>query len=229
MCGAQGSDLPFWGPCLLRKATEVLAALTMDAQQNFGSRLSRKGLVRLRQTSARPRRVAPANRRGLHLCIGEGRECSTSRCRIRLSVRMVRNVSLVRSLYLSLRYRGWCIVGRGSRVRLGRGARIQFSPGARLIIGGHRWAPSPKFGHSGTPIGCRIVVHRCAKWLLPSTRVADINHLPSGGAWRIGSGLAQGNRPRPGSSRSGRGGVCAPGNGSSGRWSTARHAALHGD
>ncbi len=83
MCGVQGSDLPFWGPCLLRKATEVLAALTMDAQQNVGSRLSRKGLVRLRQTSARPRRAAPANRRGLHLCIGEGRECSTSRCRIR--------------------------------------------------------------------------------------------------------------------------------------------------
>jgi hypothetical protein len=61
MGSVQGSDLPFWGACLLRKAREVLAALTMDAQQNAGSRLSRKCLVRLRQALARPRRAAPTN------------------------------------------------------------------------------------------------------------------------------------------------------------------------
>ncbi len=85
----------------------------------------------------------PSQPRGLHLCIGCGSLMLHFAVSDWLSVRTVRNVSLIRSLYFSVRYRGWCIVGRGSRVRVGRGARIQFSPGARLIIGGHRWAPSP--------------------------------------------------------------------------------------
>ncbi len=57
--------------------------------------------------------------------------------------KMMRNVSLIRSSYLSLRYHGLCIVGRGSRVRVEHGARIEFDPGSRLIIGMHRWAPAP--------------------------------------------------------------------------------------
>jgi tetrahydrodipicolinate N-acetyltransferase len=66
----------------------------------------------------------------------------------------VRNISLVRSAHLSLRHRGWCIVGRGSRVRIERGARIEFEPGSRLLIGQDRLAPAP----------CWVILRRTARW-----------------------------------------------------------------
>jgi acetyltransferase-like isoleucine patch superfamily enzyme len=44
-------------------------------------------------------------------------------------------VSILRTLYLSLRFRGRVIVLRGTRVQLHRGARISMSPGSRLVLG----------------------------------------------------------------------------------------------
>lgn len=61
-----------------------------------------------------------------------------------------RRVSLIRSLHLSLRHRGRCVVGRGSRLRIEHGARIDFAPGARLIVGEDRLAPVP----------CRVILRR---------------------------------------------------------------------
>jgi tetrahydrodipicolinate N-acetyltransferase len=49
--------------------------------------------------------------------------------------RDVLHVSLVRSLYLSVRHRGRIIVLRGTRLRLERGARIRVPRGCRLLIG----------------------------------------------------------------------------------------------
>jgi acetyltransferase-like isoleucine patch superfamily enzyme len=47
----------------------------------------------------------------------------------------VLRISLLRSLYLSARFRGRIILLRGTRVRLDRGARIRVAPGCRLVLG----------------------------------------------------------------------------------------------
>src|ERR1700759_244070 len=50
-------------------------------------------------------------------------------------LRKALQVSVVRSLYLSARFRAQIIVFRGTRVRLGAGARIAVDPGGRLLLG----------------------------------------------------------------------------------------------
>ena len=52
-------------------------------------------------------------------------------------------IAIVRSTYLSLRFRGLCVLARGSRVSLETGARIEFGKGSRLLIGFPRVGPSP--------------------------------------------------------------------------------------
>jgi tetrahydrodipicolinate N-acetyltransferase len=52
-------------------------------------------------------------------------------------------IAIVRSTYLSLRFRGLCVIARGSRVRLERGARIEFDKRSRLLIGFPRVGQSP--------------------------------------------------------------------------------------
>ena len=51
-------------------------------------------------------------------------------------LRKVLQVSVVRTLYLSARFRGQIVVFHGTRVRLGAGARILVDPGGRLLLGG---------------------------------------------------------------------------------------------
>ena len=54
------------------------------------------------------------------------------------------HVSIVRSLYLSLRFGGGTIVVlRGTRLRLDRGARIEVPRGCRLLIGKHHSGGGP--------------------------------------------------------------------------------------
>jgi tetrahydrodipicolinate N-acetyltransferase len=64
-----------------------------------------------------------------------------------LTVGKVWRVAIVRSLYLSLRFRGRCVVARGSRVCLDPGARLEFGQGSRLLIGFPRVGQSPCFVH----------------------------------------------------------------------------------
>jgi acetyltransferase-like isoleucine patch superfamily enzyme len=52
-------------------------------------------------------------------------------------------VSIVRSLYLSARFRGRIVILRGTRIRLDRGARIEVPPGCRLVIGKQYAAGAP--------------------------------------------------------------------------------------
>lgn len=52
-------------------------------------------------------------------------------------------ISLLRSLYLSIRYGGRIIILRGTRLRLERGARIQVPRGCRLLIGKSHVAGAP--------------------------------------------------------------------------------------
>jgi acetyltransferase-like isoleucine patch superfamily enzyme len=52
-------------------------------------------------------------------------------------------VSILRSLYLSIRFGGRIIVLRGTRLRLDRGARIVVPRGCRVVIGKHHAAGAP--------------------------------------------------------------------------------------
>jgi acetyltransferase-like isoleucine patch superfamily enzyme len=45
------------------------------------------------------------------------------------------HVSVVRTLYRSLRHRGLCVVARGTRLKISRRARIDLAPGSRLYLG----------------------------------------------------------------------------------------------
>lgn len=59
----------------------------------------------------------------------------------------VLQVSLFRSFWLSLRFRGKVIVLRGTRLRLERGARIEVPRGCRLLIGKSHVAGAPSSLH----------------------------------------------------------------------------------
>jgi len=52
-------------------------------------------------------------------------------------------ISLLRSLYLSVRFDGRIVILRGTRLRLGRGARIEVPRGCRLLIGKSHVAGAP--------------------------------------------------------------------------------------
>jgi acetyltransferase-like isoleucine patch superfamily enzyme len=52
-------------------------------------------------------------------------------------------ISILRSLYLSARFRGRIIVLRGTRIRLDRGARIELEPGCRVVFGRDYTAGAP--------------------------------------------------------------------------------------
>src|ERR1700753_3417370 len=45
------------------------------------------------------------------------------------------HVAVIRTLYRSLRCRGWCIVARGTKLKISRSARIELTPGSRLYLG----------------------------------------------------------------------------------------------
>jgi acetyltransferase-like isoleucine patch superfamily enzyme len=53
------------------------------------------------------------------------------------------HVSIVRSLYLSIRFGGKIIILRGTRIRLDRGARIQVPRDCRLLIGNNHAGGAP--------------------------------------------------------------------------------------
>jgi acetyltransferase-like isoleucine patch superfamily enzyme len=52
-------------------------------------------------------------------------------------------VAIIRSLFLSSRAGGRCLVLRGTRLRLGKGARIVIEPGGSLLVGARHIGPSP--------------------------------------------------------------------------------------
>ncbi|HEX4830140.1 MAG TPA: hypothetical protein VH478_03490 [Trebonia sp.] len=65
-------------------------------------------------------------------------------------------VSVLRSLYLSLRFGGRIIIVRGTRLRLERGARIEVPAGCRLLIGNSHVAGAPASLHMRR--GARLAV-----------------------------------------------------------------------
>ena len=55
--------------------------------------------------------------------------------RARRMILIVAHVAVIRTLYRSLRCRGWCIVARGTKLKISRTARIELTPGSRLYLG----------------------------------------------------------------------------------------------
>ena len=52
-----------------------------------------------------------------------------------LALKALQRTSVCRTVYCSARCHGWCIVLRGSRLRMGRGARIPLGPGVVAHVG----------------------------------------------------------------------------------------------
>lgn len=61
----------------------------------------------------------------------------------RVVTRILLHVSISRTLYWSMRFRGWCILARRTRFAVGRGAKLRFLGGSFLFVGFGQFTPSP--------------------------------------------------------------------------------------
>jgi acetyltransferase-like isoleucine patch superfamily enzyme len=96
-------------------------------------------------------------------------------------LRKVLQVSVIRSLYLSARFRAQIIVFRGTRVRLGPGARIVVDPGGRLLLGADDAGGTADYvriaaGGRLTVHG-KVVVWRGARILILPGAHLEVGHL----------------------------------------------------
>jgi acetyltransferase-like isoleucine patch superfamily enzyme len=64
-------------------------------------------------------------------------------------LRVASHVSILRTLYLSIRFGGWFLVSRGTRLKVGPGSTIDFAPGAFLLMGFLHYTPTPCSMHLG--------------------------------------------------------------------------------
>ncbi len=71
-------------------------------------------------------------------------------------MRIAAHVSIARTLYLTVRYRGWCVVSRGTRLKVGRGSRIQIGKSSFLFLGFAHFTPAPCSVHLGK--GARLTI-----------------------------------------------------------------------
>jgi acetyltransferase-like isoleucine patch superfamily enzyme len=80
------------------------------------------------------------------------------------------HVSVVRTLYRSARHRGWCIVARGTKLKISSRARIELAPGSRLYLGFGlaSFTGSPCYVRLGP--GARLAVEGTVQ-LLRATRI----------------------------------------------------------
>jgi len=61
----------------------------------------------------------------------------------RYVLRVILRTSVIRTLYLSARYGPWCVVSRGTRLRIGAGSRITLAPSSFLFLGFANFGPPP--------------------------------------------------------------------------------------
>jgi tetrahydrodipicolinate N-acetyltransferase len=57
--------------------------------------------------------------------------------------RVLLHVSLLRTLYWSIRFRGWCVLSRGTRLKVGSSSRIDIPAGSFLFLGFASFSPTP--------------------------------------------------------------------------------------
>jgi acetyltransferase-like isoleucine patch superfamily enzyme len=60
-----------------------------------------------------------------------------------LVLRVARQVSILRTLYLTARHGGWCVVSRGTRLKVGPGSRLVIPRGSFLFLGFDHLTPAP--------------------------------------------------------------------------------------
>jgi len=61
----------------------------------------------------------------------------------------ITHLSIVRSLVLSARFRGWFLVERGTRIKIGTGSRVAISPGSFFLVGFVHYGATPTSIHLG--------------------------------------------------------------------------------
>lgn len=76
-----------------------------------------------------------------------------------LLLRVALHVSILRTLYLTARHGGWCVVSRGTRLKVGPGARLDIPRGSFLFLG---------FDHL-TPVPCMVHLRRNARMSIEGT------------------------------------------------------------
>jgi acetyltransferase-like isoleucine patch superfamily enzyme len=93
--------------------------------------------------------------------------------------RVALHVSVLRTLYLSVRHRGWFVVSRGTRLKVGPGSNIDIPKGSYLFVGFAHFTPMPCSIHLGRQ--ARLSVEGTAQ-ILRGTRVFvnDGGHLEIG-------------------------------------------------
>jgi acetyltransferase-like isoleucine patch superfamily enzyme len=64
-------------------------------------------------------------------------------------LRVLLHVSVLRTLYWSIRSRGWCVLSRGTRLKVGPGSRLCIPPGSFLFLGFAHFTPAPCSIHVG--------------------------------------------------------------------------------
>ena len=64
-------------------------------------------------------------------------------------LRVALHVAIVRTLYLRVRYGGWCVVSRGTRLKIGPGSRLLIPDGSFLFLGFAHFTPAPCAVHLG--------------------------------------------------------------------------------
>jgi acetyltransferase-like isoleucine patch superfamily enzyme len=64
-------------------------------------------------------------------------------------LRVLLHASILRTLYWSIRSKGWCILSRGTRLKVGSGSRIDIPSGSFLFLGFAHFTPTPCSIHLG--------------------------------------------------------------------------------
>ncbi len=79
-------------------------------------------------------------------------------------LRVGSHVAILRTLYLRARFGGWCIVSRGTRLKMGTGSRIHIAKGSFLFMGFAHFTATPCSMHLGrnaqVSIDGTVQIHR---------------------------------------------------------------------
>lgn len=115
-------------------------------------------------------------------------------------LRVLLHVSILRSLYWSSRCKGWCLLSRGTRLKVDRGGRIEIPAGSFLFLGFHnfnskscsvRVFKNARFSVSGTVQilrGVRVIILPGARLEIGSrTYISDNSTLVCANQVKIGS------------------------------------------
>jgi acetyltransferase-like isoleucine patch superfamily enzyme len=66
-----------------------------------------------------------------------------------LVARVLLRVSILRTLYWSIRSKGWCVLSRGTRLKVGPGSSMHIPRGSFLFLGFAHYTPTPCSIHIG--------------------------------------------------------------------------------